>query len=111
MSVAKKMVGAQLRQLRALGHELKPVLTIGKEGVTDPLVAAARSALLTHELIKVRVLGEAPVDRHDAATLLASATEATLAQVLGRTFLLYRRHPKKPKLLLPPPSEKSSSKP
>jgi len=74
---------------------------LGKEGITEPLVAAAKAALLTHELIKVKVLAEAPVDRHEAARALASATEATLAQVLGRTFLLYRRHPKKPKIVLP----------
>jgi RNA-binding protein len=99
--------GAALRHLRALGHDRKPVVQIGKEGVTDALVRAASSALLTHELIKVKVLSEAPVDRKDAANELASKTKAVLAQVLGRTFLLYRRHPKKPKIVLPKASKKA----
>lgn len=92
--------GSHLRQLRALGHPLKPVIAVGKDGVTDGVVDATRAALLTHELIKVRVLTEAPVDRHEAASLLAAKSEAALAQVLGRTFLLYRKHPKKPKIVL-----------
>jgi len=98
---APKLPGAALRHLRALGHDLVPVVMVGKDGVTDGLVGAARAALLTHELIKVKVQSEAPIDRRDAATALASAADAVLAQILGRTFLLYKRHPKKPKIVLP----------
>lgn len=92
---------AAIRYLRALGHPLQPVLWIGKEGITDPLVSAANAAILKHELIKVKVLSEAPIEREAAATELAARTETTLAQVLGRTFLLYKRHPQKPKIVLP----------
>ncbi len=93
--------GSAARHLRALGHDLSPVVSIGKEGVTDGLVDATRAALLTHELIKVKVQQEAPVDRHAAASELAARTDSALAQVLGRTFLLYKRHPKKPRIVLP----------
>ena len=89
------------RHLRALGHDLAPVVSIGKDGITDGVVDATRAALLTHELVKVRVQSEAPLDRKDAASELADKTSSTLAQVLGRTFLLYKRHPKKPKIELP----------
>jgi RNA-binding protein len=93
--------GAAIRHLRALGHPLQPVLHVGKEGITDALVTAANAAILKHELIKVKVLPEAPVDREAAANELASRTESVMAQVLGRTFLLYKRHPQKPKITLP----------
>jgi RNA-binding protein len=93
--------GKAARHLRALGHELSPVVSVGKDGVTDGLVAATNTALLTHELIKVKVQAEAPGDRKATAADLAERTESALAQVLGRTFLLYRRHPKKPKIVLP----------
>ena len=93
--------GKAARHLRALGHDLSPTVSIGKEGITDGVVAAAEAALLTHELVKVRVQAEAPVDRNEAASELASKTSSSLAQVLGRTFLLYKRHPKKPKIELP----------
>jgi RNA-binding protein len=90
--------GPAKRSLRALGHGLDPVLSIGKDGLTDGVVAACAEALLAHELIKVRVLAEAPVDRKEVAAELAEKTTSTLAQVLGRTFLLYKRHPKKPRV-------------
>ena len=93
--------GATLRHLRGLGHALTPVVMVGKDGVTDAVVAALRAALLTHELVKVKVLSESPLDRHATAALLAAGTDAALAQVLGRTLLLYTRHPKKPKIALP----------
>ena len=94
------LTGAALRKLRALGHHLDPIVMVGKEGVTNAVVGAVNGALLAHELVKVRVQTEAPVDRHEAGAELASRTGATLAQVLGRTLLLYKRHPKKPKIVL-----------
>jgi RNA-binding protein len=93
--------GRVLRYLRALGHHLEPVLYLGKEGVSEGLAAETGRALLAHELIKVKVQQEAPMDRHDAAAELAAATAATLVQTLGRTFLLYKRHPKEPKIQFP----------
>ncbi len=93
--------GKAARRLRALGHDLSAVVSIGKDGITDGVVDAAKAALHTHELIKVRVRTEAPIDRKEAASDLANRTSSSLAQVLGRTFLLYKRHPKKPKIELP----------
>ena len=97
----KTLSGKALRHLRALGHDLDPVIAVGKNGVTESLAKEATQALEKHELIKVRVMQEAPVDRHEAAEVLAEKTGAALAQVLGRTFLLYRRNDKKPKIVLP----------
>jgi RNA-binding protein len=98
---AKPLGGKALRHLRALGHALDPVVAVGKNGVTASLVKQAEQALLTHELIKVKVMQEAPVDRREAAEDMADKTGAVLAQVLGRTFLLYKRRAKDPKIVLP----------
>jgi RNA-binding protein len=89
-----------LRQLRALGHHKEPIVQVGKEGVTEGLVIAASRALLDHELVKIRIASEAPEDRETTAAAVAEQTKATLVQVLGRTALLYKRHPSKPKLLV-----------
>ncbi|MFO0668780.1 MAG: ribosome assembly RNA-binding protein YhbY [Polyangiaceae bacterium] len=100
-ALPKTLPGVALRHLRALGHDLKPVVMVGKDGITDSLVEATRAALRTHELIKLKIQSEAPVDRHEAAAALAAATDAVLAQVIGRTFLLYKRRQKNPKIVLP----------
>jgi len=84
------LTGRQRRQLRALGHHLKVVVQIGAQGITEQVVAAAEAALKDHELIKVKI-GDGPADRHEASAALAVATHSELAQLLGRTALLFRQ--------------------
>jgi RNA-binding protein len=98
---ARALTGKQARHLRALGHHLDAVVQIGKEGITEGVVAATRAALHAHELVKVRLLPEAPGDRKLAGEQLADRAGAALAQTLGRTLLLYKRHPHKPRIELP----------
>ena len=83
--------GKQKRYLRGLGHALDPVVTIGKHELSDRLIAETDAALAHHELIKVRLLDSTLLGRHEAAEALAAACGAEVAQVLGRTFLLYRK--------------------
>jgi RNA-binding protein len=92
------VTGKQRRFLRALGHHLNPVVQIGHEGISDALVKQTSEQLEAHELIKVKI-GEG--DRHEAAELLAQRTSSEVAQVLGRTALLYRRRKQKPEIVLP----------
>jgi len=85
------------RRLRAAGHHLAPVVQVGKEGVTDRLLRQLDQALADHELVKVKVGAETPEDRFQAAERLGSGCSAQIAQVLGRTVLVYRRHPERPR--------------
>ena len=93
--------GAQRRALRALGHHLDAVLQIGQRGITDSVVDAAVEALTRHELIKISVGRESPVDRQEGPVALARLTGSHVAQVLGRTALLYRRRFDDPVVELP----------
>ncbi|MFS8071202.1 MAG: ribosome assembly RNA-binding protein YhbY [Byssovorax sp.] len=93
--------GKQRRHLRGLGHSLEPIVQIGKLGLTDAVTAAVDAALEEHELIKVRIGTECPDDRHDVAERLAPAVKSEVAQVLGRTLLLWRKRPKDSKIQLP----------
>ena len=96
-----QLSGKQRRYLRALGQELTATLQIGHEGVSDALVQQADAQLTAHELIKVRVGDNAPDDRYETAEALAERTGAEVAQVLGRTALLYRARPADPTIVLP----------
>ena len=95
------LTGKQRRYLRGLGHDLKPVVQVGKDGIDDGLVAAVKQALEDHELVKLRVGEAAKLDRHDAAEAIAHKTHSEVAQVLGNTVLLYRAHPDDPAIVLP----------
>jgi RNA-binding protein len=99
------------RRLRAAGHHLSPVVQVGKEGVTEAVLRQLDRALLDHELVKVKAGSESPEDRFGTAdALLAGVEGASLAQILGRTMLLYRRHPKKPRFE-PLPATASEGRP
>lgn len=92
------MPSTKLRKtLRAAGHHLSPVVQVGKEGIGDPVVRQLDEALVAHELVKVKIGTETPEDRFEAAERLGEATGAQIAQILGRTILVYRRHPEKPR--------------
>ena len=92
--------GKQKRFLRGLGHGLKPVITVGKGEVNDALVKETAEAIASHELIKVKILESCLLDRFEVAGKLAAACQAEVAQVLGRTLLLYKKA-KEPKIELP----------
>lgn len=95
------LTGKQRRHLRALGHDLKVVVQLGKGGIDDGLVRAVERALLDHELIKIKVGESAGLDRHEAAAAIADRTSSEVAQVLGNVVLLYRAHPDEPQIKLP----------
>ena len=95
------LTGKQRRFLRSLGHHLDAVVQVGKHGVSDPVVAAADAALAAHELIKIRCASECPQDRDEVAIALTTAVAAELVQKLGRTLLLYRPDPERPRIALP----------
>jgi RNA-binding protein len=96
-----ELTGKQRRHLRALGQQLTATLHVGHDGVSDAVVQQAGAQLEAHELIKVRVGDNAPEDRHATAEALAQRTDAHLAQVIGRTALLYRRRKEDPMIVLP----------
>ena len=47
--MSQELTGKQKRTLRALGHHLRPVTTIGKGGVVDPLVTQVEANLLARK--------------------------------------------------------------
>jgi RNA-binding protein len=95
-----KLTGKQTRYLRGLGHHLKPVVMIGKEEVSNNVIAAVDEALEDHELIKVKLQEGCLSERREVAQELTAATAATSVQILGNNILLYRQS-KEPRIALP----------
>jgi RNA-binding protein len=96
------LTAKQRSHLRSLAHSLKPVLHVGKEGITDAAVSAVLDAFNSRELLKVKVQESAPMTA--AATGEAMAARIPAAhhvQTIGRTIVLYRPHPEKPEIRLP----------
>lgn len=86
----RSLTGKQARFLRGLGHHLKPLVILGKEGISDSLLASVEAVLDAHELIKIKVGNNCPLDRREVASQLAAKTGGAVAQILGKTILLFR---------------------
>ena len=97
------------KKFRAIGHHLKPVVTIAGNGLSESVLAEIERALADHELIKVRRGSECPDSHDEVAAALTKAVGAELVQKLGRTLLIYRRHPEEPAIVLPRARKVASS--
>lgn len=96
-----ELTGKQRRHLRALGYDVKPTVSVGRQGLSDPVLQSVAEAYHNAELVKAKLERSCELDRKEAARQLAEATGSHLVQVLGRTILLYRPDPDEPQIQLP----------
>ena len=87
-----KLTGAQRKHLRGLAHALRPVVQIGKQGLTEAAIRQVDEALNDHELIKVQA-AVAREEKREVAARLASELDAEVAGQIGHVIILYREHP------------------
>ena len=94
------LTNKQKQFLKAKAHELKPVILLGGNGLTEGVVAEIEVALNFHELIKIKV----PTEDREEKVLIMDAivreTKADKVQVIGKTLVLFRQSEDK-KIQLP----------
>jgi len=90
----------QKKFLRQQAHARKPVVTVGNPGLTPAVLAEIRSALKTHELLKIKLPAAERAARDALLAQICSATEAEPVQLIGRVAIIYRPSDK-PKIQLP----------
>lgn len=101
-SPSSGLTAKQRAHLRSRAHHLKPILQVGSDGVTDALVREVEKAFNTRELLKVKVLQNAPVDVDEAADAVRDGLEDVhVVQTVGHTMVLYRPDPDEPVIELP----------
>ncbi|MGA1580069.1 MAG: YhbY family RNA-binding protein [Luminiphilus sp.] len=83
----------ELRQLRALAHPLRPVVTVAGNGLSASVLQELERALLDHELIKVKVAVGDRVQREAVVAALCEQSGAQLVQRIGNIATLVRRNP------------------
>jgi RNA-binding protein len=92
---------SQKKYLRGLGHQLKPMITVGDNGLTETLLAEYESTLAHHELIKARIRAGDREARDDIIRELCGKGSAELIQRIGNVALLYRENPENKKIRIP----------
>ena len=91
----------QKKYLRGLGHALNPLLQVGKDGISEGFLKQLEKVLSDHELVKVKILQNAPMSKEEVEMKLLEGVGAVLVQRVGKTFLLYAPHPEEPVIQLP----------
>jgi len=84
--------GSERKHLRGLAHNLKPIVMIGKSGLTESVLASIDQALDDHELIKVKF----NAFKDQKKILSQEVTEklkAEMVGLIGNVAIFYREHP------------------
>lgn len=84
---------ATRKALRAQAHPLKPVVMIGDAGLTPAVLAEIDRALASHQLIKVRVLGDDRPVREALLAEIAGRTGSAPVQHIGKLLVFWRPAP------------------
>jgi RNA-binding protein len=100
-----ELSGWQKQYLRGLAHHMKPLVQIGKFGVTEKLVAAIKKALDDHELIKIKFMDFK--DEKDALMQKISVeARAEVIGLIGNVLIIYRKNHDKEKSKIKIPNKK-----
>ncbi|MBK0029153.1 ribosome assembly RNA-binding protein YhbY [Lactococcus sp. S47] len=84
-----EMNGKQKRYLRSLAVNIKPIIQIGKSGLSNEILTSIRNAADARELIKVNILQNSD----EVATDVAEAIEEMgldVVQIIGRNLIVFK---------------------
>lgn len=87
------LTASKRRELTAQAHNLNPVVTIGKMGLTESVLNELDSTLNAHELIKIKVMLDDRQARNLLLTEICEKTAGAPIKHIGKTFIIYRPTP------------------
>lgn len=91
------MLTAQNRaKLRSLATNLKDLVFIGKDGVTDNVIEQIEDNLFAHELIKIKVQKSVNDEILGISKEIEEKCDAEVVSIIGNKILLYK-YTEKPK--------------
>ena len=86
------LTNPEIRKLKAEAQRLKPILKIGKSGITPQFLKSVDGAFTSHDLIKIK-FDDFKDQKKILAPQLAEQTKSALITLLGNVVVLYRRKP------------------
>lgn len=81
--------GKQKRYLRSQAHHLRPLFSVGKNGLTADWLEQLVGAMDKRELIKVNILQNSDVTLEEVQAAIEGQTPITVVQTIGRVLVLY----------------------
>ncbi len=95
VTMTTSLTNAEIRKLKATAQLLKPVLKVGKLGLSPEFLKSVEEALRIHGLIKIK-FSDFKEEKKTLAPLLAEKTSSHLITLLGNVVVLYRPKPESP---------------
>ena len=84
------LTSKQRSEFRAQANDLETTLMVGKEGVTENVIAEADRLLTARELVKGKVLEAALMSAREVSDAICEATGADGVSCVGNKFVIYR---------------------
>jgi len=88
----KTLSPAERKLLKARAHALKPVVTVGGDGLSATVLKEIDTSLRAHDLIKIRVSGEERSAREALLGEICSRADASPVQHIGKILVVYREN-------------------
>ena len=84
------LISKQRSEFRAQANELDTTLMVGKDGVTENVIAEADRLLTARELVKGKVLETALMSAREVSDAICEATGAEGISCVGSKFVIWR---------------------
>lgn len=84
----------QRSKLKGLANTLRPLVTVGKEELTENVIKEIEIALYHHELVKVAALQSCEVPAKVMCQEVFAALGCEAVQCVGNRFVVYKRSDK-----------------
>ena len=96
-----KLTNNQKKHLRSLAHGLRPILMVGRHGLSDAVLAELESTMNKHELLKIKVRANDREEKQQIVEKILKFSQAALVQVIGGVLVIYRPFDESPSIILP----------
>lgn len=87
----KVLTSKQKKWLKAQAHDLRPVIQVGKQGISAIWLQQLENALNKRELLKVNLLPTSPLTASQVIETIEAALPVIVLQKVGRILTLYQQ--------------------
>ena len=87
----KSLSRSTIQYLKGCAHSMKPVVLIGKNGLSAGVIGAINDVLDSHELIKIKFI-DCKDEKKELSRAIVKQTESIMVGLVGNVLIIYRPH-------------------
>jgi RNA-binding protein len=85
------LTGKQKKILRGKAHSLKPVVQIGKNGLSDTVLSQIDESLDAHELVKIKLV-DFKDEKREISEKIEESLKCDVCGIIGNTVIVFRQN-------------------